>query len=489
MRSRPRDIFATVRIQGAILPPEMLKRIADGDRSLPGIAAESYHLQSGERQSEVTSRSWQRLQAAWMNFRAARDGLPEGDRGTTITRGRWLLVLFQELGYGRLQTATAVEIEGKTYAISHKWEHVPFDFVGCNVPIDKREAGVAGAARMNPHGLVQELLNRSDDFLWGFVSNGLTLRLLRDNISLSRQAYVEFDLEAMMEGEVYADFRLLWLLCHESRLEGARPEECLLEKWSQVAQESGIRALDQLRDGVKAAIIVLGNGFLAHPDNTALRDSLYRGEFLAQDYFRELLRLVYRLLFLFTAEDRDLLLLSIDSTDGPTREARIAARKRYAEYFSTARLREMAVRYGGRRHADLLQGLRLVMDALASDEGNRTLALPPLASYLFSRAALARLADCALFNTGLLDAVRALAFTRDGYVLRPIDFGNLGAEELGSVYEALLELHPEINLEGPSFELTIAAGNERKTTGSYYTASSLVDCLLVSSCINQHNIV
>src|SRR5437764_3750776 len=55
--------------------------------------------------------------------------------------------------------------------------------------------------RSSPHSLLQEFLNRSDQHLWGIVSNGLRLRLLRDNISLTRQAYVEFDLEAMMAGE------------------------------------------------------------------------------------------------------------------------------------------------------------------------------------------------------------------------------------------------------------------------------------------------
>ena len=72
---------------------------------------------------------------------------------------------------------------------------------------------------MSPHGLIQEFLNRTEDYLWGFVSNGRRLRVLRDNVSLTRQAYVEFDLEAMMNGEVYADFVVLWLLCHGSRVE------------------------------------------------------------------------------------------------------------------------------------------------------------------------------------------------------------------------------------------------------------------------------
>jgi len=64
--------------------------------------------------------------------------------------------------------------------------------------------------------MVQEYLNRSENYLWALASNGLKLLILRDNASLTRQAYVEFDLEGILDGEAYSDFRLLWLLCHQS---------------------------------------------------------------------------------------------------------------------------------------------------------------------------------------------------------------------------------------------------------------------------------
>src|SRR5262249_39052280 len=148
--------------------------------------------------------------------------------------------------------------------------------------------------------------NRSKEHLWGFVSNGLQLRLLRDSVALTRQPYVEFDLEAMLAGEVYADFVLLWLLCHQSRVEAEHPEECWLERWSQAAQLQGTRALDDLRRGVEDAIRALGRGFLAHPANGVLRDRLRTGALGPHDYYRQLLRTIYRLLFLFVAEDRGL---------------------------------------------------------------------------------------------------------------------------------------------------------------------------------------
>ena len=77
-------------------------------------------------------------------------------------------------------------------------------------------------------------------------------------------------------------------------------------------------------------------------------------------------------------------------------------------------------------------------------------------------------------NQALLNAVRSLAFTQEKSSRRAVDYKNLGSEELGSVYECLLELHPILNIEAGTFELTTAAGNERKTTGSYYTPAGLI---------------
>lgn len=204
--------------------------------------------------------------------------------------------------------------------MSHAWttgdRDIPIHLVGLNVDLDKRAPGIAGAAQASPHSLLQEFLNRSDEHLWGFVSNGFTLRILRDNRSLTRQAYVEFDLEAMMEGEA-----------------------------------QGTRALDQLRRGVEEAITSFGAGFLAHPANSELRRRFQDGELSDHDYYRDLLRLVYRLLFLFVAEDRGLLL----DPDAPS-----GAKELYTRFYSTAHLRRLAERRRGGRHSDLYQGLRLV---------------------------------------------------------------------------------------------------------------------------------
>lgn len=477
MQTRNRNTFTTIHTEGALLPVDLLLRISENDKNLDGLNPESYHLAPGEKLNEAINRSWNRLSGLWGTFQAARGRLGSMDAGTTLTRERWLLPLFQELGFGRLSTSKAVDIEGKSYPISHRWHTanaaVPLHLVGCGIEMDKRTPGAAGASRTSPHSLMQEYLNRSDDVQWGVISNGLGLRILRDNATLTRQAYIEFDLESMFDGEIYSDFVLLWLICHQSRFETTEKQtECLLEKWSKSAQESGTRALDDLRRGVEEAIISFGQGFLQHPLNGELRNRLKNGDLSAQDYYRQLLRLVYRLIFLFAAEDRDLLLLP---------SAAVEARQRFQNYYSTTRLRALAQKQRGSRHHDRYESLRLVMTLLGSDSGCPELAIPALGGFLFDARSTADLNEARLDNQALLSAVRSLAFITEGNTRRAVDYRNLGPEELGSVYESLLELHPLLNTDAGTFELTSAAGNERKTTGSYYTPSSLIQVLLDSA--------
>ncbi|MGD0358596.1 MAG: N-6 DNA methylase [Terracidiphilus sp.] len=448
--------------------------------NLPGLKPEDYHLGAGEKLNEAISRSWTRLLSLWAGFRKAKAALPASDLGTTLTRERWLLQLFQELGYGRLLGASPFVIDEKTYPISHLWQgqyyKVPIHLVSFRADLDKRsEQRIQGASKASPHGMVQEFLNRSEHHLWAFVSNGLKLVILRDNASLTRQAYVEFDLEGIFDGEAFADFRLLWMVCHQSRLEGTakdRPETCWLELWSKQAQTDGRRALDQLRVGVEKALESLGTGFVSHKANQALCQRLKAGELNKQDFYRQLLRLIYRLIFLFVAEDRDLLHFPGASDE---------ARSRYVRFYSGQRLRRMAERTRGSRHADLWAALRLVFAKLGNDRGCPELGLPALGGFLFGPQAIPDLESAELANEHLLQAIRNLGLVKDRSGWRLVDYRNLGSEELGSVYESLLELNPTMELDAGVFSLSTVAGNQRKTSGSYYTPDSLVQCLLDSA--------
>jgi len=459
---------------GGLLPRDLLDRVAAGDQSLVGMEPTAYGLVPGERLIDAITRSWNRLHGVWTAFARAAGQLSEADQTATgLTRDRWLRPLFDELGFAGLPLARGLEIDGKSYPISHEWAGtVPVHLTGTRVPLDRISHGVKGAAQTSPHGLVQAVLNRSEAYQWGMVANGLLLRVLRDNAAMTRQAYVEFDLEAMFEGEAFSDFVLLWLCCHRTRFEGGPAERCILEQWSAEAVSAGTRALDKLRAGVEAAIAALGEGFLAHPANLTLRSSLRSGELATLDYQHQLLRVVYRLLFLLVAEDRDLLLT-------PTASAE--ARRRYA-FYSVDRIRRLAAKRRGTAHADLWAGLEVTVKALASG-GAPVLGIAPLGSSLWAPAATAALNGAALGNRHLLEAVRQLCYVRDSEAkaLRAVDYRNLGSEELGSIYESLLELHAVVDVDARRFELATAAGNERKTSGSHYTPTSLIAVLLDSA--------
>lgn len=131
-----------------------------------------------------------------------------------------------------------------------------------------------------------------------------------------------------------------------------------------------------------------------------------------------------------------------------------------------------AAKTRGTTHGDAWQGLRLTFGFFR--EGEPGLAIPALGGFLFQETILDH-SDIA--NEDLLAAIRALCFFQDGAARRQVNF-NLGSQELGSVYESLLELSPRLDLDARRFALETLAGNERKTTGTHYTPEILVKSLL-----------
>jgi hypothetical protein len=466
------NAFTAVRTEGSLLPPDLLARVAAADKDIPGLRAEDFGLTPGERINDAIVASWTRLNGVWQIFADKIDRAPATETSfESLTRKLWIVPLFQELGFDKLVVADPVVIDDKPYPVSHRASGIAIHLLGARVDLDRRPTqGIRPA-----HGMMQEFLNRSPDHLWGIVTNGLRIRLLRDSSSLTRQALCEFDVEAIFRGQQYAEFALLWLVCHATRFTAEPPSACILETWANLARTDGTRALDQLRGGVEASIEALGNGFLSDPANEDLRRRLRDGELTLADFQHQLLRLVYRLLFLLVAEARGLVA-------APDAEA--VATQRYQRFYSINRLVEMARAQRGTAHGDLWDGLRVVFAALAGP-GSAPLGLYGMGSYLWSPDAIGDLGPAALSNRHLLEAVARLTNVTEtaskggNRTRRAVDYRNLGAEELGSVYESLLELHPTV--DGTVFKLATAAGNERKTTGSYYTPTSLIRVLLNSA--------
>ena len=476
---------ANIRSEGGLLPADLLSRIRARDPALIGLRPHDYSLAPGETLNEAASRSWARLTGLWRKFEDVFKIRVEGDAFEGETLDRWLKPLFQELGFVGLERVRAETIGRDTFAISHRWKAVPVHLVGAGLLIDRRTPGARGAATANPHGLLQDYLNRKDEYLWGIVSNGLKLRLLRDNRTLTRQAYIEFNLESIFsaEGQAgYAYFFLLWLICHRTRFDApgggdkdataAPPQSSwIIEVWTKTAEQNGVRAQQGLRQNAVRALNHLGSGFLSHRANDTLRQRLQQPGGLGRDDFkRQLLRTLYRLLFLFVAEDRGLLL-----------DPKLILIDEPSIGYSTIRLRRLARRYGGTAHGDGWVQLKTLFRLLRVDSGCADLGLPPLGGFLFSDASCPDLDDASLANEHLYAALRALCVVHDKEerITRVTDFEHLGAEELGGIYESLLELgFKEWSVPAGLCELADAPGNERKLTGSYYTPTSLITSLL-----------
>lgn len=298
------------------------------------------------------------------------------------------------------------------------------------------------------------------------------LRALRDSQLLRRQAFLEFDLKAMFAGERFADFALLYRLIQRSRLPhgDADSKSCLLEQYYQHTIEQGGRVRDKLREGVENAIGLLGNALLSRPANDPLLQSVESGTVTANRLYQEILRLIYRLLFLMVTEERNL--LSPNSV--------------YREYYSIARLRSLCERRLARNnHTDLWTGLQSTFRLFHSEQYGQVLDVPPLNGDLFDLNRTADLNFAVITNRAFLDALWCLSTYHEQPSSPPrhINYAALDVEELGSVYESLLDLQPIFGSENGKVSFRLVAGTERKTTGSYYTPPELVDELVKSALV------
>lgn len=455
--------FDTMTLEGSLFVADLLEKAALGSASHQSPA--DYAVPRGLRLSDEYGRAYQIARAAYQSFEQSHDSRA------------FLVELFRDvLGWHSLDETEPQTIGDRLWPIRTTLAPgIPLVTAPAELPLDKADEAFAvpgeGRSKKSPFQLAQGYLNASSEAEWAIVSNGRTVRLLRDSQSLVRPAYLEFDLETILREERFPDFCALWRLLHASRAS-------VWGQWRAEGLESGTRVRDGLRDGVTRALIALGAGFLSaeSPANETLREELNAGSFTRDEFYRELLRLVYRFLFLFTIEERGLLHSAGNAV----------ARSRYEDGYSMARLRDRALRASASdRYGDLWQGVQVVFRALRS--GEAALDLPALGG-LFAAHQCAHLDECALSNASLLEAIRRLRWAHVSGSRSLIDYKNMDTEEFGSVYESLLELVPVVDLASRSFgfvgvdaEGGSTAGNARKTTGSYYTPDSLVQELIKSA--------
>jgi hypothetical protein len=462
--------FDALTIEGALIAPAMMARIAE--QKAGGQAESDYNVPKGLTLRDEIARYFRIGQALFTELCAS--AMPSGAATTRFVEA----LLRDVFGFSDINRVGSRTLDERLYPVTleARGGRVPVVVVPPSDDLDAPSAHLPSEGhRRSAASAAQDWLNATDDTLWGLCSNGIQLRLVRDNASLTRPAFIEADLRRIFEGEAFADFAALWLLIHASRfgMPGTALADCALEQWREAGGKEGIAARERLRAGFEAALLSFGGGFLGHPDNAALRERVASGALPLSEYFGQLLRLVYRLIFLLAAEDRNLL-------HPPATPA--GPRKLYADGYSVGRLRDHAVRRAAwDRHRDQWEGLLIAFAALAG--GEPRLGLPALGG-LFEPGTIADLDATRLANRDLMEAIYRLAWLKEPSGFVSVNWRDMETEELGSVYEGLLELTPRLTENGRGFafaEAGEAKGNARKTSGSYYTPDSLVQALLDSA--------
>ena len=496
MKTRTSFTFETATLEGSLFVPDRLEKFAQGalDAELP------LRLPAGLTPSDEIGRSFRIAAALWKDFSRRR-----AQQNHRVVTRDFLSKFFRDalggdLGdpagiAGAVPSAPSPDGEAPPPPPPLPFRltapgRFPVFFASHREGLDHADRFFSGGSlaprKRTVTAFAQEFLNADESSLWAIVSDGLRIRLLRDNALLTRPCWLEFDLERILSEERYPDFAVLWRVIYHSRV-GLTPD-AKSSDWETLRKtgiEEGVRVRDKLRDGIASALERLGTGFLRSPGSAALREALGSGSLSVEDYRRELLRLAYRLLFLFVAEERDLL-------HAP--EADAAARRRYAAGYSLRRLtrRSRRVSAADASFFDLWDSLRIVFRLLGGTGGSpdgeapssptiNPLALPELGG-IFSPDRCPSLDAASLDNASLLGAIRDLRWTVQGGAAQAVDYRNMGAEEFGSIYESLLEMVPSVSLPRREFSFAgPAAGNARKTSASYYTPAPLVDRLVKSA--------
>ncbi len=468
--------YPSIRIEGAIFSPDIFDRRDD----LPGQRPQDFGFDNSVKVKDEIARAWADAQDYWRIFQRKLETIKSDSPATTETRNLWIVPLLGLLGYQLEYQARGMELNGKNYPISHRVTNrgqTSFHIIGYREAAGLDRKPDRATIRMSAHALVQEYLNLSEQ-VYGLVTNGRLLRLLRDSSRLVKLTYLEFDLDRIFSDGLFADFAILYRLLHASRLPASQEAsaESIIERYHQDSLESGARIRDGLSKAVEQAILAFANGFLAHPSNESLRNSVTTGDLKADAYYHYLLRLIYRLLFLLVIEERDL----VYPSSAPTTKREV-----YDRYYSLQRLRRLSEkRYlADHRHNDLWLSLLATFRLFESEGPGSKLGLAPLAGDLFGPDAIGVLSRCMLNNDVLLGCLRSLGLYQHpdtGQVIR-VNYAALNVEEFGSVYEGLLEYEPVFHSTGNHLEFAFAKGDERGATGSHYTPDELVQPLLKHS--------
>lgn len=414
--------------------------------------------------------------------------LDENPDYETVYRN-WDRPFLKELGFAPRKMASSVEgsKEITENYFSHRgWAKEPFiptppivHILSPNEDFDIRTSKKQPA----PHDAMQQYLNSNQD-LWGMLFNGKKLRILRDFYHTTVKGYLEFDVHAIFEERLEDEFRALYMFAHSSRfiplkLSQKGEAKICLEYYFDNSKSIGETVGKDLRANVVKAIESLGNGFLT-PE---LMNELRSDENKCKEFYSDILRTVYRMIFLLFAEQRGILGGQKDTGQDV-----------YLENYSMTALRDIAMEseqdtYSQEdTHSDVWKGLKATFTLIK--DGAEPLGIFPYNGLLFDMSLdkYTNQYDCR--NKNLYETIRYLTLTSVKGFQQIISYVDLSVEEIGSIYEGLLDYAPRITLgceiindvdyPANSFILD-PRGSDRKSTGSYYTPQSLVQQLIKSA--------
>ena len=488
--------YTSIHIYGHLLSDDILHNI-ERDNTLIGNRDQDFGMDISV--SSAIDYVWSSLRNDW-NFykeRAGNERLVNKDPYGTRRARDLMERLLQSLGYKLDRQVANIEVAGTGYDISYTCTNLgnmPFVIIGENITtdvsidtLDKCSLDYRAKGNMrkkSAHATMLEYLNATEN-VYGIISNGQILRIIRNSGQLVKLTYIEFDLRRMLEEDKYTEFCLMFRLLHASRFRTSGDEPCVLERWFNMSIESGNRIRNGLSRAVQTTMETIGNAVLTSngEGNDALRRAFADGTMDAAKLNKELIHFIYRLLFLFIIEERGLVYQIPDSVDAPDYKQQCQWQDIYKKYYAASRLRRLSeLSYlKQRQYSDLWQGLMDTFHLFEPDTFGEKLGIKPLGGVLFGTETLHWLKQCQVSNRDLLAAFAALnEFTDERQQRVKINYSSLDVEEFGSVYEGILEMRPFVQpgVAASDWLFGFVGGLDRQSTSSYYTRPDLVQNLI-----------
>ena len=269
------------------------------------------------------------------------------------------------------------------------------------------------------------------------LSNGSELRVIRRDPGLGGEAsYLSVDLPSLAELGDEHEWRVLWALLRPESFERDETGESLWDRVEAASADAATAVSEDLSTGVRTAISAIANGALADLRRRDVAPPTPR------DLFADVLKVAYRLLFVAFAEDRGLLPVGTPAYDSG---------------YSLRGLRRQILTAESAWEPDsafLWNALRAQWMLLRDGVNAGELQITGFNSGLFNPAECRLLDDenLTIGDTFVRDAVDALSYTdatarrskKDSAGRRPVNYRELGVEQLGSIYEGLLAFEPQI---------------------------------------------